>query len=255
MPPVSLRRAAELSGFDGVNIGTDVVPRDFVLDGLFDRNHILGWHQRVSKKPVPNVLLFHRLRHDCGESAGEFGLAASSLDGSFDGIHLGHGREGTQLPLCLQQPPLLGTIQRSLYIQGMTYGERLEKARLHRGLDQPTLAKRVKELMAAGGRETKISQQTISKAERGVSGSVYTSWFAKALGVSFDWLESEIGEMELMPDKEHSNWPFEFAEKRFLKLSPTNKKLIERTVLAMIEGFEAQAGDALPPKKTRKKHK
>lgn len=68
----------------------------------------------------------------------------------------------------------------------MTLGERLKAARLHAHLDtQEKLAKK-----------SNVSQQTISKIERGlVDSSGYVVHLAKACGVRPEWLAMEDGEM------------------------------------------------------------
>jgi hypothetical protein len=136
----------------------------------------------------------------------------------------------------------------------MTYGERLQMAMDYAKVDQPKIVALVSDLRKKDGLSTKISQQTVSKALRSAKSS-YTSWFARALGVSSLWLESEIGERVVMRIDSITQWPFSFDEIRFLRLPANKKKFIERTMIAMIEGFEAEAADALPPKKTTKKRK
>lgn len=68
----------------------------------------------------------------------------------------------------------------------MTLGERLKAARQHAHLDtQEKLAKK-----------SGVSQQTISKIERGmVDSSGYVVHLAKACGVRPEWLAMEDGEM------------------------------------------------------------
>lgn len=136
----------------------------------------------------------------------------------------------------------------------MTYGERLQKAMDYKGFDQPDLVARVIELRKIEGLESKITQQTVSKSLKSAS-SGYNSWYAKALDVSAEWLENGIGDMVVERTDAHSNWPFAFDESRFLRLHPTKKHFIERAVLTMLEGFEAEMDDLPPPKKTRRKGK
>lgn len=133
----------------------------------------------------------------------------------------------------------------------MTYGARLEEAMAYAGLNQPGLAKKVGEILMAEGSTSTITQQTISKALR--SGrSAYTSRFARACGVSAEWLEHEIGDMVVKQMDSHSNWPFEsIDEHRWRRLRPTDKRKIERIVLSLIEDFEADSGAR--PKKIKKK--
>ena len=133
----------------------------------------------------------------------------------------------------------------------MTYGERLGKAMEYAKLNQPDLAKQVRGMMLAAGINRPVGQQTVSKALSS-SRSAYTSWFASACGVSAEWFENGIGDMEVKRKDSHSDWPFDFEQSRFLRLSPARKTVIEKTVLAMIEGFEAEMPT---PKKTSKKRK
>lgn len=118
-------------------------------------------------------------------------------------------------------------------------------------LDQPRLAKEVFDMLLLEKIESRINQQTVSKSLKS-KGSRYTSWYARACGVSYEWLENEIGDMVIQREDENSNWPFAFTEARYLRLSPQKKKFIERAVLTMIEEFEAEMGLLPPPKKTRK---
>ena len=66
----------------------------------------------------------------------------------------------------------------------MKYGERLKLAR----------GEKTQEWLAA---EAKVSQSLIWQLENSktAKGSRYTNRFARALGVSVDWLDDEIGEM------------------------------------------------------------
>ena len=69
----------------------------------------------------------------------------------------------------------------------MNYGERLRLARQRAGLTQAELAQRVG-----------IKQPSLAYLEnpaKNASGSDFTVKLAKALGVSVDWLDDEIGEM------------------------------------------------------------
>lgn len=67
----------------------------------------------------------------------------------------------------------------------MRYGERLKAARLYAKLTQAELAERCG-----------VAQPTISELETPkTNGSAYTTRFARACGVSPDWLADEIGEM------------------------------------------------------------
>lgn len=248
-----------LGGLKGIYVCPDLMARDCAIDRLLHGYNVFGGYDGAQMQPIVNMLLLDLPAHDSGDAPRQFCLASSCLDGTRDDFRDGflcHGANGTQPRLCLQQPRLLGTLQQPLYIQGMTYGKRLETARLHRKLDQATLAARVKELMSKAGLDitaVKISQQTVSKAERSVNRSAYSSWFATALDISFDWLESEIGEMIVKKvDSIAPLWPFGIDEIRFLRLSDAQRKLVERTLVAMIEGFESEA-EVRPPKKTKKR--
>lgn len=69
----------------------------------------------------------------------------------------------------------------------MDYGERLKLARKHARLTQESLAE-----------ETDVKQPSISYIENPknhCTGSEFTARFARACGVSVDWLADEIGEM------------------------------------------------------------
>lgn len=66
----------------------------------------------------------------------------------------------------------------------MTYGERLVLARIHAGFTQHELA------VAVG-----IKQPSLAHLEKNGKGSAFTVKFARACGVSADWLDDEIGEM------------------------------------------------------------
>lgn len=143
----------------------------------------------------------------------------------------------------------------------MTYGKRLSKAMAIAGLDQPALAKRVRELRKEDGLPSaNIGQQTISKALRSAK-SVYTSWFARALGVSFEWLESEIGDMQAKPASHThvsaSDWPFPMLDpQHYQRLRPQDKEKIESLVLALVDAFdEAETGTGPPQKKIERKRR
>lgn len=247
--------AAHSGSLKGVDVRSNLGSRHDAGDGLLDGDAVFGGNDGSHVQPVPNMLLFHGLTHDLREPLGELSLAACSFNCPFDNLgdrFLSHGANGTQPALCLQQPRLLGAQQRALYIQGMTYGERLKKAMEYAGLDQPLLARRVADSLLAEKLQSRITQQTISKALRS-NRSLYTSRFARACGVSSDWLESGAGEMVVKHVDSIAHWPFEFEEIRFLRLSVARKKLVERTVLAMIEGFESEADETRPPKKTKRR--
>jgi hypothetical protein len=199
------------------------------------------------------MLLFHWLRHDCGQAPGELSLATSCLDRTRDCGCLCHGADITQPSLSLQPPRLLGSVQQPLYIQGMTYGERLEKAIKYAQLNQRQLAERVAEILAANQIKKPIAQQQVSRALKSAS-SEYTLWFAKACQVNAEWLEKGIGEMITTDVASISHWPFQSVDElRYLRLKPADKQKIEGIVVTLIEAFEADAG--LRPKKGKRKHK
>lgn len=232
------------------------MPRDGVLgplDGLLDRDDVLGRNLRIAKQPVPNMLLLDGLRHDDCQAAREFGLAAGGCYRPFDGSEFCHGSEDTQPPLCSQQQPLLGSAQRKLYIQGMTYGQRLKQAMEYAGLNQPDLAKRVREMMLSEKIVAKaIGQQTVSRA-LGSSRSAYTSWFARACGVSAVWLESEIGEMvQSNVTAIGARLFITFDESRVLRLKPNQKKRLEKMIVNMLDDFEEDNNGQPDKKKPRK---
>lgn len=79
----------------------------------------------------------------------------------------------------------------------MTLGERVKTAREHAELDQPALVAKIQRLFPG----CLMSQQTISKIERGGPGSTsaYVVKIAVACGVSPLWLDSEKGPM-VVPD-------------------------------------------------------
>jgi transcriptional regulator with XRE-family HTH domain len=92
----------------------------------------------------------------------------------------------------------------------MKYGERLKKARIHKGLTQTELAERI-------GRV--CSQENISKLERGdATGSEYTVQFAEACGVNPYWLATGDGEM--VTEYRPQNSRIEHALKIMEKLPP-----------------------------------
>lgn len=68
----------------------------------------------------------------------------------------------------------------------MNYGERLHKARLHAHLSQAQLAER-----------SGVTQSTVSQLENSSTdnGSAHTVRFARACGISPDWLDDEVGDM------------------------------------------------------------
>lgn len=72
-------------------------------------------------------------------------------------------------------------------LQSMKYGERLRAARKHKGITQAELAE------AAGLKQPSVSH--LEDPRNDVEGSAYTVQFARACGVSPDWLADEIGEM------------------------------------------------------------
>lgn len=135
----------------------------------------------------------------------------------------------------------------------MTYGERLARAMDHANVGQTALARRVADLIRDEGLETKISQQNVQRALVSDK-SVYTSWFAIALGVNLQWLENGIGDMVVPAAKNHTDWPFDFELARYLRLPPSKKQAISNVVLSMIESFEEEIG-AQPQKKTLRRRK
>jgi len=68
----------------------------------------------------------------------------------------------------------------------MNYGERLRMARLHAHLSQAELAE-----------QSGVTQPTVSQLENSTTdnGSAHTVRFARACGISPDWLDDENGEM------------------------------------------------------------
>jgi hypothetical protein len=241
--PCPIGEARRLSGFYGVNIGPQFMPRDGIFDGLLDGYDVLSGQFGIAVEPVPDVLLLDGFGHDDRETPRKLGLSARCLYCPFDRPEFCHGAESTQPPLFLQQPALLGALQQRLYIKGMTYGKRLQAAMDHAEINQRELAERVKNKLSAHGVKTSISQQTVARALKSGK-SEYTLWFAIACGVNPEWLDREIG------DKTgNKSGPF-LDEDRWLHVSAIERRRIERLVLRMIEDFEADNG-GLPAKKSK----
>lgn len=92
----------------------------------------------------------------------------------------------------------------------MKFGERLRQAREHAKLKQAELADLVE-----------IKQPSLSYLETSdANGSEFTPRFARACGVSVDWLADEIGQM--IPAYETVTDPSEIAALRLLRQMPAS---------------------------------
>ena len=110
-----------------------------------------------------------------------------------------------------------------------TLGERLKAAREQRRLDQVELAYR-----------SGVSQATISALEKRRSvRSKYTGQLAKALGVSYEWLASGVGESKARPHlaeqaaPDVDNLNFEWLMQ---KATPRTQTELRRIINAAVEG-------------------
>jgi transcriptional regulator with XRE-family HTH domain len=116
----------------------------------------------------------------------------------------------------------------------MKYGERLKIARKHAELSQAALAER------AG-----VSQPTVHYLEdvaNNAQGSEHTTRFARACGISADWLSDEIGEM--MPINEVSE-PIRHLMTRLSTMTEREQYRIVRIVDAFAD--DASTNDCDEP--------
>ena len=106
----------------------------------------------------------------------------------------------------------------------LTYGQRLKLARKRAKLTQPALAKKVG-----------IKQPSISGIETGeYSTSTHTVAFARACGVSAQWLETGKGDIDASTD----GWPFkQITKQRYDLLTDRQKEAVEEWIELQIKAF------------------